>query len=274
MVLGVGGLAVCAIMYQGVKEAWRFTYIAPAIAKGIRGNSGWEEIRYRHPSPASVQTNEFHARAIERHHYKMPYMTSRHYVRNRWDPEFQSFRYEDGTHAPDLTTLNAVEQAKLLDYIEGDVEGNAQKKQAYEAFYVKTRTQPLTKVMNEELAAWRENPALLRERIRTANAELKQADEWEDEEDFEEPKNLPKLPLSKQYRMEYWLTWWSSFELQLQLEFDYIIEKTRDQYQEEGINSYKGDRYLWQAGGGNLPEAEINKLNSWMKLRNAGNPQP
>ena len=274
MVVGLGGLTLCAIMYQGVKEAWRFSYIFPSMPKGVRGNAGWEELRYRHPNPASVKTNEFHARAIERHHYKTPYLQSRHAIRNYWDPNLQEYLYQHGTYAPDLATLSEAQQAKLLNYIEEDIEGNKQKKEQYEEFYARTRKQSQTGVMSEELAAWKANPALLRQRIREDNAWMKTLDAWEDEEDFKEPTNLPALPLNKQYRMEYWLTFWTSYEMQLTLEFDCIAEGIRDYYVEKGIDSYKGDRYLWQAGGGNLPADQIAQLNALLKLRNPVAPQP
>lgn len=274
MVVGLGGLGICAIMYQGVKEAWRFTYIPPAMPKGVRGNAGWEELRYRHPNPGSVKLNEFHARAIERHHYKLPYLLSRHAIRNYWDPNIQEYRYQNGTFTPDLATLSEADQAKLLDYIEGDTEGNLQKRKEYEEFYQRTLKQPQTAAMNEDMAAWKANPALHRQRIIEDNAWMKALDQWEDEHDFEEPDNLPALPLEKQYRMEYWLTQWTSFEMQLTLEFDCFLEAVRDHYVEHGIDSYQGNRYLWQAGGGNLPSEEIAKLNSLLKMRSPVAPQP
>ena len=129
------GLPFYVSLYQGLRESWKFQYYAPKLSKKVKGNSGWMEVRYRHPSPANAPVNEqAAAREHLRHHFKTPYPYSRYYVRNFWDPIKEGGKFSIVKVLPELSQFTPKQEARFLNYIQGDDLGNKTKRDFYEKY--------------------------------------------------------------------------------------------------------------------------------------------
>lgn len=235
-----------ATIYQGLKETWKFQYYTPQLTKKVKGNSGWMEVRFRHPSPGNDPVNEQHAaREHLRHHFKVPYPYSRYYVRNFWDPKFEDGVHSDVRIYPDISTFTADQEGVYLGYIKGDDIGNQAKKENY----MKTAGERMLKNNPKE---WTPE---LRKRInsdvRPVFKELRdnidekiKLDHWEDTADF--PGASPYYHNPDTFLMDYGQVHVSSYEMQLYLELEHAIEGVRDTMEKEGVPTVEGNSSNWK----------------------------
>lgn len=261
-------LPLYVMVYQGVKESWKFQYIVPKLAKKVKGNSGWMEVRFRHPSPANVPVNEqFAAREHARHHFKTPYPFSRYHVRHFWD-----HAKEYGVHSivnvlPELSTLSPQQEAKFLGYIKGDDTGNGAKREKYLAAYKelsgKNNPEEWSEERRKEIA---QDARQIFDPIMASVNERIQLDDWEDA--GKPPNESPYYFGPNTDLHDYGLVHMSSYEMHLYYELERYIEQFRDVMDDEAVPTVEGNAGNWQILDGSHRPDQQKEVARNLKQRN------
>ena len=232
--------------YYGLKETLKYSYYSPRVLKKYKGNSGWMEVRFRHPSPANIPQNEGHAaREHIHHHFKVPYPYSRYYVRNYWDPVKEGDNPVSIRVIPQLEDFNEQQLAYYLGYTKGDDLANQRKKESFLA-----RSQEISAKNNPKeysLETSRRYQGDLRVMFKGLNEWRKdrdQLDDWEDPAEFPGASNYIAGPDT--FLQEYSLHHWSSYENHLFIELEKYADDMVQAMEEEGVPNNEGNAGNWQ----------------------------
>lgn len=233
-----------ALLYQGVKHAWKYNYVPPALPKGLRGMSGWSELRDRHPSPANSQSNgPYTSRELQRGHHKTPYYNSRYIVRNYWEFEKEVPQFIVCRHAPPLESFTPERLAKHLGFIVGDEAGNQRKLTQHKALLerINQENQPFYEEFPE--AASLSNMELMHS-ARQEIENIRALDEWGDMGDF--PGASEYMVHPDTFLHTNGLQHWSSYDQHIYIELEKMIEEIRDSVLEEGQDVIEGNSSNWK----------------------------
>lgn len=233
-------------VYYGLKETLKYAYYPRQVTKKYKGNSGWMEVRFRHPSPGSTVMNEGHsAREHLRHHFKTPYPYSRYYVRNFWDPVKEGNNYTVVRIMPDLNDFTPEQQSRFLGFTKGDDAANERKKQKYVEFakFHKSKNNP--KDFSDETAKRiQSDMRVMFKGFNDQRKDVKELDSWEDMAEF--PGASPYLYHPDAFMQDYGIFHFNSYENHLFIELEKNVDEMVDAMEEEGVPNREGDASKWQ----------------------------
>mmetsp|Transcript_8076 Transcript_8076/g.11915 ORF Transcript_8076/g.11915 Transcript_8076/m.11915 type:complete len:273 (-) Transcript_8076:658-1476(-) len=232
--VGTDLIPALALLYQGVRESWKFSYVAPKLSKKVKGNSEWMELRFRHPSPGNVQSNgELTAREMQRHHYKTPYPHSRYYVRNYWRREFQGNEHVTYRYFPKLEDMTQEEEARILGYVPGEDALNQKKRQEYlQALETHAELNEQAQEVGNRFEEIEKNPGALLQGLKDRVEYMHSLNKWDDMGDFE--GQSPYLIGPDTYLFDYGLHHVPSYEMQVYIELEKVLDDMRDELEEKG----------------------------------------
>jgi hypothetical protein len=262
--VGVIGAAALVMFYQGVKETAKYTYTAPGFSKKVKGMGDWMELRYRFPSPGNISFNgDRAARELEQQHYKTPYDSSKFQLRNYRTPG------EDGVWKTtrvniDVASLTPEQEATVFNYIEGDTEGNAAKKEHWTSYFEK-RAQANDAQVMEAVNRLTSNPTELYHSFMKNCRELEKFNELLPEEP---PNASPYIAGPDTFIAEYGLSNLSSYELQLYIELEDMLDNWRDDVQVEGQKVKTGDTRNWKVLDETHRKDQAQEVIFYLKQRN------
>jgi hypothetical protein len=232
--------------YYGLKETLKYTYSSPKLMKKIKGNSGWMEVRFRHPSPGNVDLNDSHAaREQLRNHFKTPYQYSKYYVRNYWDPAKENPSNQTARVIPSLDDFTEKQLALYLGYMKGDDLANQRKKEAYlaKAKELNAKNNP----KDYSLETSKRYQSDLRNIFKGFNEQIKEVEEystWQDMAEF--PGASPYIAGPDTYLQEYSLHHFNSYENHLHIELEKYREDCIPEMEQYGVSQTTGNTDNWQ----------------------------
>ena len=227
-------------------------------------NSGWEELRYRYPSPGNTQSNGTHAsRELERHHYKTPYYASRYMMRNYWDRPTQWIEYQPYAVFQDLDQMSPEARAKYLGFVDGATAYNESRESRYRALYARAQE---ANAKNESVVLAK-TPQELMEAARRDIDNVNELDEWGDVGDFEGASEYITHPDT--YLCDYGLHHWSSYDMMPHIELETMLEEYRDEILAEGQATVEGDANHWKVLDARHRMDQQKEVGRTLKQRNA-----
>lgn len=256
-------------IYYGLKETLKYAYYPRQVTKKYKGNSGWMEVRFRHPSPGNVVYNDQHsAREQLRHHFKTPYPYSRYFVRNFWDPVKEGNNYTLVSIVPDLKDFTPEQQAHFLGFTKGDDAANERKKEEYNSMATLLKSKNNPKEFSDESAKRVQGD--LRIMFRGFNEhrrEKAELDDWDDMAEF--PGVSPYIVNPGSYLQDYSLHHFSSYENHLFIELEKYVDDMVDAMEEEGVPNREGDTSKWQILDDSHRQDQQEEVVKNLKQRNA-----
>mmetsp|Transcript_26022 Transcript_26022/g.46138 ORF Transcript_26022/g.46138 Transcript_26022/m.46138 type:complete len:275 (-) Transcript_26022:4665-5489(-) len=267
MPIGTGVAAFIAMLWHGIKESHIYHYKTPRLKSTFKGGSQWKEVRFRHPAPANEASNgQLSARETPHDHWKVPYPYSKFNVRHYYSPEKDDKIPQVGRTLIDVTKMSPVQEARFLDYVEGDAEGNAIKKERYQQYFERTKTFGISSQIHEKIESLKTEPLKFMELMREAKAEADIINRFDDEGLPE--KELEYYANPDTYIAPYDLHLMSSYEMQHYLELEAYLDTWAEKLETEGQEVRLGDTSIWQVVGDDAREDQRRTVNHTLKMRN------